>query len=592
MSDDNKTITSLGAFLTKFSAPIVGIIAFISNLNGFIKLFAEKDAGLITIISLIVGILLLFGICLYYARFWKPEKQDKSISGFPLTLTNEQVQAQATKETGRKRVRRAAVAGLVLVPLLTFAGIGGWQYVQTLPTKDVIILVADFEGPDPQSYRVTETIRKNLENATEPYADTKVKLLGKVIKDTPEQSGRDVAREEGKQRKAAIVIWGWYGKTKDTVPISVNFEILKPPEDLPELGKDMKGQVQTAPIAELESFKVQTRLSNQMAYLTLMTLGLSRLAANDWDGTIDRLSNALEQVKGDDHFNLGQDAVYVYRAYSHSAKGDYAHAIADYSQALKLKSNNAYAYSGRGYAYIRKGDYEHAIADYTQALKLKSDDADAYNNRGSAYREEHDYNKAIADYTQALKLKPDYPEAYYNRGGAYGEKHDYDKAITDFTQALKLKPDHVKAYINRGTTYNGKGDYERAITDFNQALKLNPNYSDAYNGRGTAYGERKNYELAIADLNQALKLEPSFAEAYDSRGTVYRYKGDLDRALSDYNQALKLNPDLAESHLWRGVIYSQRGEKQKAMDDLNAALTRLDDPTLKQRAEEELRKLK
>jgi regulator of sirC expression with transglutaminase-like and TPR domain len=51
-------------------------------------------------------------------------------------------------------------------------------------------------------------------------------------------------------------------------------------------------------------------------------------------------------------------------------------------------------------------------------------------------------------------------------------------------------------------------------------------------------------------------------------------------------------PDLAESHLWRGVIYSQRGEKQKAMADLKAALKGLNDPKLKQRAEEELRKLK
>ena len=102
-------------------------------------------------LSLIVGILVLFGICLYYARFWKPETDDKSPSAFAPTLTDEQVNVQATKETGRKRVRRAAVAGLVLVPVLTLVGIGGWQYVQTLPTKDVIILVADFEGPDPQS---------------------------------------------------------------------------------------------------------------------------------------------------------------------------------------------------------------------------------------------------------------------------------------------------------------------------------------------------------------------------------------------------------------------------------------------------------
>ncbi|WP_422632163.1 tetratricopeptide repeat protein [Stenomitos frigidus] len=73
---------------------------------------------------------------------------------------------------------------------------------------------------------------------------------------------------------------------------------------------------------------------------------------------------------------------------------------------------------------------------------------------------------------------------------------------------------------------------------------------------------------------------------------AYSDKQDYDKATTDHTQALKLKPDYAESHLWRGVIYSQRGEKQKAVDDLKAALKGLDDPKLKQRAEEELRKLK
>ena len=322
---------------------------------------------------------------------------------------------------------------------------------------------------------MTETIRKNLENATEPYADTKVKLLGKVIKDTPEQGGREVAREEGKKRKAAIVIWGWYGKTKDTVPISVNFEILKPPKKLPELGKEMKGQVQTAGIAELESFKVQTRLSNQMAYLTLMTLGMSRYAAKDWDGTIDRLTHALEQVK-DNRFNLGQADVYFYRANSYYFKGDYDRAIANYTEALKLKPNYAFAYGNRGLSFLRKEDYDKAIADFNQALKLKLDKLDnakVYINQGLAYVGKKDYDKAIADYTQAVKLKPDYADAYNNRGDAYFNKKNYEEAIADYTQAIKLKSDDADAYNVRGIAYGEKKDYDRALADLNQALNLN-----------------------------------------------------------------------------------------------------------------------
>ncbi|NJP09731.1 MAG: hypothetical protein HC866_09780 [Leptolyngbyaceae cyanobacterium RU_5_1] len=266
MSNGNDAQSGLGAFLQTFSAPVLMVISVISSIHGFVKLFADKDAGLITIVSLAIGILLLFGVCLYYARFWKPEAQDKSTSAFAPAPSDQQVKAQAKKEKQRKTIRRSAIAGLVLIPILTIAGMVGWQHLQNLPTKDIVILIADFEGPEPQNYRVTETIQENLENAIEEYSDVKVKALGKPI---TRQQGSKVAREEGEKEKAAIVIWGWYGKTKEVVSVSTNFELLKQPENFPELGQGVKGQVRTAAVAELESFQMQTQLSKEMAYLEL-----------------------------------------------------------------------------------------------------------------------------------------------------------------------------------------------------------------------------------------------------------------------------------------------------------------------------------
>ncbi|UBF25660.1 hypothetical protein K9N68_29545 [Kovacikia minuta CCNUW1] len=324
MSDDNTGKTGLGAFLTRFSAPIAAILAFITSVHGFTKLFAEKDAGLITLISLAVGILLFWGICFYYARLWKPEEQDKGASAFAPASTDKQVKAQATKEKRRRVIRRSAIAGLVLIPVLTVAGIFGWYHVQNLPTKDVVILIAEFDGPDPQNYRVTSTIYGNLREATKPYPDVKVKLLGKAIK---EQEESNSVREEGKKQKATIMIWGWYGKTKDIVPISANFELLKPPEHfsdyLPELGSEARGKVRTAAIAELESFQLQTRLSNEMAYLTLVTLGVSHYAAAEWDDAITSFTNALRQVRNPVSA-LNQDAVYYNRGNVYYANSDLA----------------------------------------------------------------------------------------------------------------------------------------------------------------------------------------------------------------------------------------------------------------------------
>ncbi|MCC5617787.1 hypothetical protein LC605_22375 [Nostoc sp. CHAB 5836] len=132
----------------------------------------------------------------------------------------------------------------------------------------------DFVGVEPKDYKVTITIIENLRRATEPYADVKVQALDKTI---TEQQGSEIARAEGEQKKASIVIWGSYGVTSTNVLVSTHFEVLRPPKYFPKLGTTARGEPQVLPRAELEEFKLQIPLSEEMSYLTLFTLGMVRL---------------------------------------------------------------------------------------------------------------------------------------------------------------------------------------------------------------------------------------------------------------------------------------------------------------------------
>ncbi len=521
---------------------------------GFVLLWRD-GVGFVPLLLLIMGSGLLSLTCLYYAWFWKPEVQDKSPLIPEGSPADEQVKRQRTKQRSRQQIRRLAIVGFFLIPLLTCAGFFGWR---SLPPANILLLVANFDGPNQQNYQVTETLLRNLRNATKDYTDVKVQALNQTI---TEQQGSDVARAEGEQRKAAIVIWGDYGVTPTDVQISVHYELLKPPEIFPELGEEVDGKAQTLAIAELNSFKLQTRLSNEMSYITLFTLGMVRYAKDDWESAIARFSDALDLVKEPVPV-LGQDAVYFYRGTFHYYKSDYQNAIADFNQALKLDPDDAVASNNRGIAYAKQGNFTQAVADFNQALKLKPDYAEAYYNRGIAYADQGNSTQATADYNQALKLKPDYAEAYYNRGTVYADQGNSTQAIEDFNQALKLKPDFAAAYNNRGLAYSDQGNSTQAIEDFNQAIKLKPDFAAAYYNRGNAYAKQGNSTQAIADYNQAIKLKPDLATAYYNKACVYSLKGEARAAIENLQQAIQLNATIKENAKTDSDFDTIRQDKQ------------------------------
>ena len=174
--------------IRKIPGWVKGFIAFVTAVVGFVRLW-QGDAGLVTIVLLAVGVIGAWLGCAY-VRFSRKTPRRKR-------------RRRRTVPRYSHKARRWALAGLIIIPLLTASGVGYHLYQQARPPSKVIVLIANFDGPEPKKYRVTETVLARLRQALEPYDDVEVKALGGAI---TEAEGSTAARAAGEKRKATIVM--------------------------------------------------------------------------------------------------------------------------------------------------------------------------------------------------------------------------------------------------------------------------------------------------------------------------------------------------------------------------------------------------
>ena len=133
---------------------------------------------------------------------------------------------------------------------------------------------------------------------------------------------------------------------------------------------------------------------------------------------------------------------YYNRGLAASELRNYRDALTDYDRTLSLislpdNSLLAEVYNDRGTVRLILEDEQGAIADFSQAVRLNSNNYRAYFNRACAYQRSFNYTAAIQDLNIALKLNPTRAQAYANRGIALYHLGQEREALRDLQKAAK-----------------------------------------------------------------------------------------------------------------------------------------------------------
>jgi len=196
--------------------------------------------------------------------------------------------------------------------------------------------------------------------------------------------------------------------------------------------------------------------------------------------------------------------------------------------------------NARGSAYYRLGDYAHAMSDYTEAIRLDPSASSSRYNRALVDEQLGDRPHAVIDYGDAIRLQADNADAYLNRGMIFLDTGKFDQAVADFTRVHKLRPNDPWPLADRGISYAWKRDSDKAEQDFAAVRKIDPSNIVLLRGEALLSMNAGNMQAAIASLTAALKLDPNDKWSLRMRAQAYRRNGDFEKASADVSHLEKV----------------------------------------------------
>ena len=185
-----------------------------------------------------------------------------------------------------------------------------------------------------------------------------------------------------------------------------------------------------------------------------------------------------------------------------------AEVIVDRELAPGPLSNDANFYREQGITFYRNRDFAPAIVNFDEAIRLDPNDAQAYNIRGNTWDEMGMFEHALADYEEAIRIDPNNPAVFHDRAILWQHQGALDKALVDLDRAIRFSFTDAHTYCDRGLVWYEKGRHSRAIADFNQAIKLDPNFAAACINRGLILHGNREFTVAFAD-SKPIRVDPS-----------------------------------------------------------------------------------
>lgn len=214
----------------------------------------------------------------------------------------------------------------------------------------------------------------------------------------------------------------------------------------------------------------------------------------------EKLSSVDAQKGSKARFKAGND---------YYKQGDYAAAVREFQEAIKLDPAYQKAYTNLGLAYKRLGDFQSAIKNYDIAINMKNGEKEvttqAISYKANLFVDTKEFKKAIETIDLYLKDNPTDDGMLYLKGKVLKDGlGQLKESITVLESSVASNPNNAKSRLELTNCYNVTGDYQQAINhglkgltasnDAETTAALNFEIADAYRKYGNTSEAIKYYQ--------------------------------------------------------------------------------------------------
>lgn len=305
----------------------------------------------------------------------------------------------------------------------------------------------------------------------------------------------------------------------------------------------------------------------------------------------ETILNGLLDAENDEGY---RDYFHAELAYIALAREDYASALRNIEEAIRLNPEPAYRHTFLANTHRMRMAYDEALAQYGGLIDKWPQFIAALMGRGNTYFDMKEYEKALADYKAALAVNENNEQAFdriidtYLAENRYAEalpvaeretvifdnmennlrlawlydKNDQlDAAKAAYENTTEHFSDHDRPFTRYGYfCKNSLSQFEQAVALFKRSLELKADQPLLYSDIAYCLCQLKKYDEALRTIDEALGQYPDTDDLWIRRGFVLSYLKRHEESLHDLIKGTT-NEEAIQDRWNTAYIYNRIGTK-------------------------------